>query len=503
MNGLPQAIFEIDHPGSDQESPPELEKAPKAAPKSNGQEPGYTFEELVQRLLAQPVSKTDTKFTSIFLALYRIFASPSQLLDSIIQRFDSLSRDPMPQTLMAAAQQRHLDIIVLWISLYPGDFAYDHTRQKLDAFAARLDSSRLFAAAARDITANLDAIVEDDDTYWAFSDGERTPGSLTRSISSMNISSNSSIQSQGSSHTYIGSPTIASSHNMLTMVEQASRAASFLTPTDKFPLSKMQWHVLMDQSEEVIAREMTRMDWVMFCSIRPRDLVRQVMLNDRQKVDYRSLDNVHRMVEHFNHLAMWVVNFILLRDKPKHRSFMLEKMMKIARELRKINNYNSLGAVLAGISKSSVQRLHATKELIDPAVGRDYMKLEILMSPQKSYSAYRLAWENTSAERIPYFPLHRRDLVSASEGNRTFIELADGDAKVGGKVAPTDLRGRLINWKKFEIMGNVVVSLQTAKEAPYPAFTRCDEVKSLVVDIRIEQEEDVRLASDFFNPNSI
>jgi hypothetical protein len=292
--------------------------------------------------------------------------------------------------------------------------------------------------------------------------------------------------------TYIGSPTIASSHNMLTMVEQASRAAAFLTPSCKFPLTKMQWHVLMDQPEEVIAREMTRMDWVMFCSIRPRDLVRHVMLNDSQKMQYRSLENVQRMVEHFNHLAAWVANFILLREKPKHRSFMLEKMMKIARELRKMNNYNSLGAILAGISKSSVQRLHGTKELIDPNVGRDYMKLEILMSPQKSHSAYRLAWENTSAERIPYFPLHRRDLVTASDGNRTFIELADGDAKATGKpVTPMDLRGRLINWKKFEIMGDVVVSLQTAKEVPYPAFARCDEVKSLVIDVKIELEEDV------------
>jgi hypothetical protein len=78
-----------------------------------------------------------------------------------------------------------------------------------------------------------------------------------------------------------------------------------------------------------------------------------------------------------------------------------------------MNNYNALGAVLAGIRGSSVHRLAATKELMPPMITKDFLKLEILMGTQKSHFAYRLAWENSSAERIPYLPLHRRDLVSA------------------------------------------------------------------------------------------
>ena len=80
------------------------------------------------------------------------------------------------------------------------------------------------------------------------------------------------------------------------------------------------------------------------------------------------------------------------------------------------------------------------------------MKLEILMAPSRSHFAYRLAWENTNSERIPYLPLLRRDLVSAREGNRTFV----GEEKDGR-----------INWKKFEIMGEVIVSMQKAQGMPY------------------------------------
>lgn len=224
------------------------------------------------------------------------------------------------------------------------------------------------------------------------------------------------------------------------------------------------------------------MDRTMFCSIRPRDLVRHVTLEDQQKAKCRSLQNVQRMIDHFNHVALWVTNFILLRDKPKHRSFMLEKMMKIARELRRLNNYNSLGAFIAGINSSSVQRLTATKDQVDPSISKDFLKLEILMSPHKSHSAYRLAWANTSGERIPYMPLHRRDLVTAASSNRTFIDESPSPG--------TDLRGRRINWRKFEIMGEVVVGIQKAREVSYKQFPRSDEVKSLLMDMEIETDED-------------
>lgn len=114
------------------------------------------------------------------------------------------------------------------------------------------------------------------------------------------------------------------------------------------------------------------------------------------------------------------------------------------------------------------------------------MKLEILMSTQKSHFAYRLAWENSSGERIPYLPLHRRDLVSASEGNPTFI----GGAK--GEEPNTGVTGNeRVNWKKFDIMGEVIVGMQRAQGTPYPALARNEEVKQLVLDLRIVKDDDV------------
>ena len=98
------------------------------------------------------------------------------------------------------------------------------------------------------------------------------------------------------------------------------------------------------------------------------------------------------------------------------------------------------------------------------------------MGTQKSHFAYRLAWSNTSTERIPFLPLHRRDLVAAEEGNRTFVD---------------DNRSR-INWKKFEIMGEVITGIQRSQSTPYANIHRHEDIQKLILDITICKDEDVQ-----------
>lgn len=109
------------------------------------------------------------------------------------------------------------------------------------------------------------------------------------------------------------------------------------------------------------------------------------------------------------------------------------------------------------------------------------MRLVILMGTQKSHFAYRLAWDNSFSERIPFLPLHRRDLVSAEEGNKTFIG---------------DNRNR-INWRKFEVMGEVVLGIQRSQKTPYPHLHRYDEVARLILDTKLSGDDEVSIQSGF------
>jgi hypothetical protein len=146
-----------------------------------------------------------------------------------------------------------------------------------------------------------------------------------------------------------------------------------------------------------------------------------------------------------------------------------------SQKLRQLNNYNSLGAVIAGINRTAVHRLTQTRELVSIQARRDFMRLEILMGTQRSHFAYRLAWENTIAEKIPFLPLHRRDLVSAEEGNRTLIQ--DDPER--------------INWNKFDVMGDTVIGIQKSQGTPYTPIQRNLDVQKLILDSSFSKDDDV------------
>lgn len=475
---------------------------------------GVAFEDLVDRLLAQPISKSDSKFAPIFLCLYRKFAPPSSLIEAIVRRFEDLDDRDLPHLTRMTSQLRYLNILREWALGYPGDFALPLTRRVITLFVQGLAAYPDYASVNKEITRYLDVVVEDDDTQWACADKSRSRANTTESsltissiqsaASTLNAdsptltadSSTEDVEHVGSDkvqHIRISEtpslvPSIGRSESqstgsvqtLLNTLENAQRQAQLLTPVPRYSLTKVHWHQFMDIPEEEVARELTRIDWIMYCSIKPRDLVRHVSLQNDQKDKCKSLENFNRMIYLFNHVAFWVANVILLRDKPKHRARALEKFMSIAWKLRYLNNYNSLGAVISGINSTAVHRLAQTRELIPAPAQKQFMRLEILMGSQKSHSAYRLAWTNTPTQRIPFLPLHLRDLVLAEQGNRTYVAGAEGER---------------INWKKFEIMGEVIIDIQKSQDVPYPTMNKNEEVQRLILDGRFCEDEDVSLVT--------
>ena len=322
---------------------------------------GLSFDELVDRLLAQPGSKTDGKFAAIFLCLYRKFATPSELISAIIHRFQLLHDSRHPQISRITSQLRYLAVLAQWVSDYPEDFAHSQTRRLVISFVSSLSSNRVFAVASKEIGISLEVVAEDDYTGWVCSENSRsrantvesflsmssvqsTASTLNADYSSEDISATASTdvavmqQHASSSATPSLSSSTGQSENqstgsfqtLLNSVEDAQRQAQLLTPMPRNALSKIQWHQLMNTADEDVARELTRIDWIMFSSIRPRDLVKHVSLSGHEKDKCKSLEHVNRMIDQFNHVAFWVANLILLRDKPKHRAKMLEKFMSLA-----------------------------------------------------------------------------------------------------------------------------------------------------------------------------
>jgi len=459
--------------------------------------PGVTFDELVDRLVAPKMTRTDHNFVDVFLCLYRTFAAPSKLLTAIRARFDQVAADQSMQMLAKSeAQLRIVEVVAKWLSLYPGDFARPVSKNSLVEFVNKLMAEPVFVAAAQQMKRNLEhKVIEDDDTWWENSDpveepadskdvAEKRRSGIAESMNSLQLDDHHSTSASGQRRPSQSSdlarhelPHASRPKAIFTFhtVEDYEREAATLVPTGLYPLNKFRYHTFMEIDPDDMAEEITRIDWIMFSSIRIRDLVRHVSLSHDQKEKCRNLKNVNRMVNHFNHIAQWVANMILIRDKAKHRAPCLEKFMGIAARLRQLNNYNGLAAVLAGINGTAIHRLAQTRALVAPDVQKRFAGLVLLMGTQKSHFAYRLAWENSPLPRIPFIPLHRRDLVSAMEGSKTFVG-PDGDR---------------INWKKFEVLGEVILPIMKSQGQPYTTLHRHEVSRELILDVKISTDEEV------------
>jgi hypothetical protein len=346
---------------------------PKPSSESNSSaETGFSFDELVDRLISLPMSKQEQKFGSIFLCLYRKFAAPGTLLTALINRFERNEQSNIDQLARMADQLRLLDVMAQWASEYPGDFAHPKLRKRIIDFVATLEKSHFYMFAAKEIGSQLDSNAEDDDVGWAYGgDVDPDDSSLTEtffdnsgrsspapvhtgldigtgtyedeeeqdpiySMSALDLSDGAQDSTPRLSGTLSVSSTADKPNTTtnqaftLLSLEAAQKEALRLELSPKTALSKLQWRFFMATPDEEFARELTRIDWVMYNSFRARDLVRHVSLSGVDKDKIRSLTNVNRMIKQFNNLAFFVASMILLRDKPKHRAKAMEKFMNIA-----------------------------------------------------------------------------------------------------------------------------------------------------------------------------
>jgi hypothetical protein len=133
---------------------------------------------------------------------------------------------------------------------------------------------------------------------------------------------------------------------------------------------------------------------------------------------------MERIVHYFNHVAKWVAWTVLYAPKLKDRVRDLEKMLRVVIELRKLDNYDTLFAVISGLQNQSVHRLAKTFEEVQKVeleqvddrkrsqgnartgkqgtLWKNYQSCTALMARDRNFSPYRMAFKNSFQSRIPW-----------------------------------------------------------------------------------------------------
>ncbi|KAI1715636.1 rasGEF domain-containing protein [Ditylenchus destructor] len=137
-----------------------------------------------------------------------------------------------------------------------------------------------------------------------------------------------------------------------------------------------------------------------------------------RKEIFSSSANIRHYVNWFNQLTALVASEVLRHSRKRHRVKCIEFLIECAKECCNVGNFNSLMAIVAGLSSQPVARLKKTWVRIDKS------KLEVLqhqLDPSGNFLSYRATlkaaiWRAEGAKQdaeklvIPFFGLVIKDL---------------------------------------------------------------------------------------------
>ncbi|KAK4004270.1 hypothetical protein OUZ56_006011 [Daphnia magna] len=181
---------------------------------------------------------------------------------------------------------------------------------------------------------------------------------------------------------------------------------------------------------------------------------------------------LERSVNLFNGLTQWVQCMVLSRSTPQQRAEVVVKLIDVTKKLKELRNFNSLMAVVGGLSHSSLARLSRTSSRVPADSQRSLAELTEFLSSSSNFSNYRRALQECKGFKIPILGVHMKDLISLH------VALSDS------------LEGGLINFRKMAQLSLIFQELQELQNATPPTGANVDLVNTLRVSLELAYTED-------------
>uniref|UniRef100_S4RIN1 Ras-GEF domain-containing protein n=1 Tax=Petromyzon marinus TaxID=7757 RepID=S4RIN1_PETMA len=178
-----------------------------------------------------------------------------------------------------------------------------------------------------------------------------------------------------------------------------------------------------------VAAQVSMGDFDLFRTIEPTEYV-----DDLFKLRSRTGTRALKLFEGaLNQETFWVASEVLAEPGQIKRVKVLKHFIKIALHCRECKNFNSMFAIISGLSHSSVARLNGTWEKLPTKYESLYRELQDLFDPSRNMAKYRnvLSSQSLQPPLIPLFPVVKKDLTFLHEGN---------DSRVDGMVNFEKLR---------------------------------------------------------------
>uniref|UniRef100_A0A5F5PZX0 RAS guanyl-releasing protein 1 n=1 Tax=Equus caballus TaxID=9796 RepID=A0A5F5PZX0_HORSE len=181
---------------------------------------------------------------------------------------------------------------------------------------------------------------------------------------------------------------------------------------------------------------------------------------------------MERSIALCNGISQWVQLMVLSRPTPQLRAEVFIKFIQVAQKLHQLQNFNTLMAVIGGLSHSSISRLKETSSHIPHEINKVLGEMTELLSSYRNYDNYRRAYGECTHFKIPILGVHLKDLISLYEALPDYLE--------DGKV----------NVPKLLTLYNHINELIQLQEVPPPLEANKDLVHLLTLSLDLYYTED-------------
>uniref|UniRef100_A0A914ZP81 Rap guanine nucleotide exchange factor 2 n=2 Tax=Parascaris univalens TaxID=6257 RepID=A0A914ZP81_PARUN len=203
---------------------------------------------------------------------------------------------------------------------------------------------------------------------------------------------------------------------------------------------------LLQLNAQIVAAQLTLQDFAVFSSIEPTEYVDN-LFNLESRYGWPKLSEFEAQ---FNKEMWWVPSEVCRERSIQKRAKLVKKFIKVARHCRDFHNFNSMFAIMSGLDKPAVRRLHHTWERVPNKYVKMFEDLQQLVDPSRNMSKYRQHLSEVSHEPpvVPMYPVLKKDLTFSHEGNPTYC-------------------GKLVNFEKLRMIARAIRSVTKLCSVPY------------------------------------
>ena len=182
--------------------------------------------------------------------------------------------------------------------------------------------------------------------------------------------------------------------------------------------------------------------------------------------------NLTAIIKLFNKWQEWAAAQVLYQQAPNLRFEKAVLIIRLAYELRKMNNFNSSFALYAGLNLPAVSRLDKLWSSLEKhKVHSKWLELKELYSTSGNHKNYQEALRAAESPVIPYIGLYNKYLFTIEETNKNKTE--DG----------------LINFQKLRMLHKLTNEIKQYQKNKFELSPDPQLVESLCKDLRLDCNE--------------